>query len=68
MDSNHRRHSPADLQSAPFGHSGTPPFSLHESLSFCVPVKECAKVIVFFIMSKGVPKKNYEKNISFLSL
>src|SRR5688572_14262487 len=25
MDSNHRRHTPADLQSAPFGHSGTPP-------------------------------------------
>ena len=26
MDSNHRRHKPADLQSAPFGHSGTCPF------------------------------------------
>ena len=25
MDSNHRRHKPADLQSAPFGHSGTCP-------------------------------------------
>lgn len=25
MDSNHRRHTPADLQSAPFGHSGTTP-------------------------------------------
>ena len=25
MDSNHRRRSPADLQSAPFSHSGTPP-------------------------------------------
>ena len=24
-DSNHRRYKPADLQSAPFGHSGTPP-------------------------------------------
>ena len=28
MDSNHRRHKPADLQSAPFGHSGIRPFSL----------------------------------------
>ena len=27
MDSNHRRRKPADLQSAPFGHSGTCPFS-----------------------------------------
>ena len=25
MDSNHRRHKPADLQSAPFGHFGTSP-------------------------------------------
>ncbi len=25
MDSNHRRHTPADLQSAPFGHSGIRP-------------------------------------------
>ena len=25
MDSNHRRRKPADLQSAPFGRSGTPP-------------------------------------------
>lgn len=25
MDSNHRRHSPADLQSAPFGRSGISP-------------------------------------------
>ena len=28
MDSNHRRHKPADLQSAPFGHSGIRPFLL----------------------------------------
>ena len=27
MDSNHRRHKPADLQSAPFGHSGIRPSS-----------------------------------------
>ena len=27
MDSNHRRRKPADLQSAPFGHSGICPFS-----------------------------------------
>ena len=26
MDSNHRRRKPADLQSAPFGHSGNYPF------------------------------------------
>ena len=28
MDSNHRRHKPADLQSAPFGHSGIRPSKL----------------------------------------
>ena len=28
MDSNHRRYKPADLQSAPFGHSGILPFFL----------------------------------------
>ena len=26
MDSNHRRRKPADLQSAPFGHSGICPY------------------------------------------
>ena len=26
MDSNHRRRKPAELQSAPFGHSGNCPF------------------------------------------
>ena len=28
MDSNHRRRKPADLQSAPFGHSGICPFAI----------------------------------------
>ena len=27
MDSNHRRQEPADLQSAPFGHSGNHPLN-----------------------------------------
>ena len=30
MDSNHRRRKPADLQSAPFGHSGICPFQNQE--------------------------------------
>ena len=29
MDSNHRRYKPADLQSAPFGHSGIRPMLSH---------------------------------------
>ena len=33
MDSNHRRHKPADLQSAPFGHSGICPFAIEKSFS-----------------------------------
>ena len=39
MDSNHRRRKPADLQSAPFGHSGICPFKL-----FC----ECKSNTYFF--------------------
>ncbi len=31
MDSNHRRYKPADLQSAPFGHSGTPPLNCQKT-------------------------------------
>ena len=31
MDSNHRRRKPADLQSAPFGHSGICPFNMCDS-------------------------------------
>ena len=33
MDSNHRRRKPADLQSAPFGHSGICPFAIERSFS-----------------------------------
>ena len=31
MDSNHRRRKPADLQSAPFGHSGICPFAFEKT-------------------------------------
>jgi hypothetical protein len=61
MDSNHRKNTLTELQSVPFSHSGTPPVFLTTTHSFCVLVKECAKVIVFFIMSKTVPKKNAKK-------
>jgi hypothetical protein len=61
MDSNHRKNTLTELQSVPFSHSGTPPVFFITTHSFCVLVKECAKVIVFFIMSKSVPKKNEKK-------
>ena len=61
MDSNHRKNTLTELQSVPFSHSGTPPVFFVTTHSFCVLVKECAKVIVFFIMSKTVPKKNAKK-------
>ncbi len=61
MDSNHRKNTLTELQSVPFSHSGTPPVFFATTLSFSVLVKECAKVIVFFIMSKSVPKKNAKK-------
>ena len=45
MDSNHRRRKPADLQSAPFGHSGICPFAfenyLNRSLSRFVSQLRC---------------------------
>ena len=34
MDSNHRRRKPADLQSAPFGHSGICPTFIQRTFSF----------------------------------
>ena len=34
MDSNHRRRKPADLQSAPFGHSGICPFAFKTLSTF----------------------------------
>ena len=61
MDSNHRKNTLTELQSVPFSHSGTPPVFFTATHSFCVLMKECAKVIVFFIMSKSVPKKNEKK-------
>ena len=61
MDSNHRKNTLTELQSVPFSHSGTPPVFFITTRSFCVLVKECAKVIVFFIMSKSVPKKKQKK-------
>ncbi len=30
LDSNQRRRSPADLQSAPIGRSGIPPYNIHQ--------------------------------------
>ena len=38
MDSNHRRHKPADLQSAPFGHSGNFPY-VSKPLSLTPPCR-----------------------------
>ena len=39
MDSNHRRRKPADLQSAPFGHSGICP---PQNLRGCAPLSDCS--------------------------
>ena len=44
MDSNHRRRKPADLQSAPFGHSGNHPCSMFSKAS--------AKVVFLFHSTK----------------
>ena len=39
LDSNQRRHKPADLQSAPFGRSGNPPYFLAILVKSCAPPK-----------------------------
>ena len=61
MDSNHRRRKPADLQSAPFGHSGICPFatenSLNLSLSSFVSQLRCKDTTIFV---------NSKQNLSFL--
>ena len=49
MDSNHRSRKTADLQSAPFGHSGKHPFS-----------KPGAKVQQFFDLCKFSARKNHQ--------
>ena len=55
MDSNHRRRKPADLQSAPFGHSGNFPscLPLKDRLAFCAGLPREAFVagIVIGILS-----------------
>ena len=39
MDSNHRRRKPADLQSAPFGHSGICPFATDLLVFFSIAMQ-----------------------------
>ncbi len=41
MDSNHRRYKPADLQSAPFGHSGIRPCALFSFDGLCAIGASC---------------------------
>ena len=48
MDSNHRRRTPADLQSAPFGHSGIFPYVfLTRRLLFAARLHFCASTVAF---------------------
>ena len=51
MDSNHRRRTPADLQSAPFGHSGICPYFLVSCCSFVQPLacgcRRCAAALAY---------------------
>ena len=59
MDSNHRRRKPADLQSAPFGHSGICPF--RRRATFAAPANHhetAAKVGLFFYFQNFSAKKS----------
>ena len=62
MDSNHRRRKPADLQSAPFGHSGICPFVL---LRRFVSQLRC-KDTTIYLNSKKIDHF-YCRNCTFIS-
>ena len=65
MDSNHRRYKPADLQSAPFGHSGIRPYFL------CLPPEDDAHKENFYhsvpegFISILAPFSNLEPLVGF---
>ena len=71
MDSNHRRYKPADLQSAPFGHSGILPFSRFflaiSSLDFVSSVGHYLQVTPFLLARppRNPPKINFEIAVTF---
>ena len=48
MDSNHRRRKPADLQSAPFGHSGICPLAIDYKVVNTAFFNCVAKIQLFF--------------------
>ena len=60
MDSNHRRRKPADLQSAPFGHSGIHPGYATAKLTLIFVITKLLKF--FFILMK------IDSPINFFSL
>ena len=72
MDSNHRRRKPADLQSAPFGHSGNYPIWLGY-LIYClevIPKTECKSTANFVkhqIFGELFPCNAYKKGESGIS-
>ena len=59
MDSNHRRRKPADLQSAPFGHSGICPESVckDNTLYFNLQTKSCIFIAVTAASSPLFPNR-----------
>lgn len=66
MDSNHRKRKLADLQSAPFGHSGTPPiisFPIQKPYQRTLRSEWECKIKFFFLIVKYSLTK---KIISFL--
>ena len=57
MDSNHRRRTSADLQSAPFGHSGTPPSYFQKTSKRLCCRFWSRKCMMFLIQFKLLGKK-----------
>ena len=63
MDSNHRRYEPADLQSAPFGHSGTPPFQYFNTSVKAACFTFGAAKLYRFLLSSNFFGKIFQKKM-----
>ncbi len=66
MDSNHRRYKPADLQSAPFGHSGTPPLYFSKNAQNLICSDFGVANVQAFVYNSNFYRKKYSRIIKKL--
>ena len=60
MDSNHRRRKPADLQSAPFGHSGICPFFTISENAFAIALRKPPVLISSLLSDSNQRPRDYK--------